>query len=345
MGVDFGTLVSPVPVGWSALAGKKLAVDGNNTLYQFLSSVRQADGTPLMDSKGRITGHLAGCFYRTVKWLEYGIKPIFIFDGKPPLLKEKTLTQRRERKEIAKAEWGRALQEGRTEDAHKFAQATSSLNREMTGQAATLLEKMGVPVVIAPSEGGAQAACMPRAGLAWAAASQDYDSLLFGSPRLLRNLSTSGRRKVPRQDEYVDVEPETIELESVLSSSGLTHPQLIWLAILMGTDFNGGVKGVGPKKGLKLVQGASSWKEIIARLSLSNLPSEGIENAEEIEEFFVHPPAEKNPKLAFAEPDTAAVSDYLCGEFDFSRERVERTLFALAKKMKETGAQTKLGDW
>lgn len=345
MGVDIGSLAQPRALSFAELAGKKLAVDGNNTLYQFLSSVRQADGTPLMDSKGRVTGHLAGVFYRCTKWLEYGIKPVFIFDGKPPELKAKTLAARRERKELAHAQWQSAVEEGRVEDAHKFAQATSSLNREMAAQASELLRRMGIPVIEAPSEGEAQAADLAISGAVWASASQDYDSFLFGAPRLVRNLSTTGRRKVPRKDEYVDVVPELLELDQILSSSSLNRNQLIWLGILMGTDFNDGVTGIGPKKGLKLVQGANSFKEILARLAETNIQIDGVEHAEEIEQFFLHPPVKKGVLLNFAQPDTHAVADYLCGEFEFSRERVERTLNALEKKLKETGAQSTLGDW
>ncbi len=345
MGVDLGSFAIPRPLSWSELAGKKLAVDGNNTLYQFLSSVRQADGTPLMDSKGRITGHLAGVFYRCTKWLEYGIKPIFVFDGKPPDLKRKTIEERKARKEIARANWQEALDEGRIEDAHKFAQATSSLSREMAEQARTLLAHMGIPSLVAPSEGEAQAAQMALSGQVYAASSQDYDSFLFGAPRLVRNLSTSGRRKVPRRDEYVDVQPELLELENIIAESKLSRNQLIWLSLLMGTDFNPGIKGIGPKKGIKFVENATGWKEVAARVSQANIPLDGSENAEEIEQFFLNPPIEQNPKMEFKPPDAKACADYLCNDFEFSRERVERTLSALEKQLKETGAQSKLGDW
>lgn len=345
MGVDLASFTSPVPLSWSELAGKKLAVDGNNTLYQFLSSVRQADGTPLMDSKGRITGHLAGVFYRCAKWLEYGVRPIFIFDGKPPELKRRTLDERKARKETARANWQEAIDSGRIEDAHRFAQATSALSREMSEQARTLLCHMGIQSLVAPSEGEAQAAAMALNGSVWASASQDYDSFLFGTPRLVRNLSTSGRRKVHRKDEYVDVAPELLLGETVLANAKLSREQLIWLAILMGTDFNEGVNGIGPKKGMKFVEGASSWKEVAARLTQNGIAHDGAEDAEEIEQFFLHPPVVENPELPQLSMDGSKTADFLCNEFEFSRERVERTLSALAKKMKETGAQSKLGDW
>jgi flap endonuclease-1 len=362
MGVDLGDLSAARPLAWSELSGRVLAVDTYNTLYQFLSSVRQADGTPLMDSKGRVTGHLTGLFYRSVKWLENGIRPIFVFDGKPPLLKAKTLAERRERKLEAAEKMAVALQEGRTEEARMYAQATSKLTPDMAEQARQLLDAMGLPWVQAPSEGEAEAADLVNRGVAWAAASQDFDSLLFGSPRLVRNLSTTGRRKLPRKDEYVQIEPELLELDSLLTAASLNRYQLIWIGMLVGTDFNEGVHGIGPKKALKIVAGAHSFKEVIARLppsarqgmldgpiapasSANADPPEGLENWEAVEEFFLKPPVSDTNAVQFGKPNTEAVVKLLCGQFDFSQERVTRTLDALVKQQKEVGSQKRLGDW
>ncbi len=363
MGVDLGDLTTPRPLAWSELSGRILAVDAYNTLYQFLTSVRQADGTSLMDSKGRVTGHLTGLFYRSVKWLENGVRPVFVFDGKPPELKAKTLAERRERKAEAQAKMAVALTEGRTEDARLYAQQTSKLTPEMAAQARALLDAMGLPWVQAPSEGEAEAADLVNRGLAWAAASQDYDSLLFGSPRLVRNLSTTGRRKLPRKDEYIQIEPELLELESVLASASLNRYQLIWIGMLVGTDFNEGVRGIGPKKALKLVAGAHSFKDVISRLppslrgaaeegpappsapSVSSEPPDGLENWEAVEEFFLKPPVTATTSIQFGKPSTDAVVKLLCGQFDFSQERVTRTLDALVKQQKEVGSQKRLGDW
>ena len=389
MGVNLGDLAERRTLQWSELSGKVVAVDAYNTLYQFLSSIRGADGSLLTDTKGRVTSHLTGLFYRSVKWLENGVKPVFVFDGKPPELKRKTLDGRRERKIQAEQARKEALDSGDLESARMYSQATSKLTPEMAGQAKQLLSALGIPVLQAPSEGEAQAAELVRAGLAWASASQDYDSLLFGCPRLVRNLSTSGRRKMPRRNEYMDVEPELIELESVLSTSHLSREQLVWLGMLVGTDFNEGVMGVGPKKALKLVFGAQSFKEVLARIAagakkptsalpkdhpdeenldhqtlaalslspastsgaaspssafLSSAPA-GLENWEEIEQFFLHPPIVEHPSFSFGKPDRDAVVSLLCGQFDFSSERAARTLDGLIEKQKESGAQKRLGDW
>ncbi len=382
MGVNLGDMAERRTLQWSELSGKVVAVDAYNTLYQFLTSIRGADGALLVDTKGRVTSHLTGLFYRSVKWLEAGVKPVFVFDGKPPELKRKTLDERRERKQMAEEARSTAISEGRTEDARLYAQQTSKLTPEMAAQAKLLLAALGIPILQAPSEGEAQAAELVRNGLAWASASQDYDSLLFGCPRLVRNLSTSGRRKLPRRSEYVEVQPELFELESILTHASLTREQLVWMGMLVGTDFNSGVMGVGPKKALKLVSGAKSFKEILARLAAgakkpsvalpkdhpdeenldmqtlaaiteansANSPTSssyplGLDNWEEIDQFFLHPPIVDKPYFSFNKPDREAVISLLCGQYDFSAERVGRTLDGLILQQKESGAQTRLGDW
>jgi flap endonuclease-1 len=341
MGVDLGPLAESRVMQWPELRGKVIAVDAYNTLYQFLSSIRGPDGSLLSDSKGRVTSHLTGLFYRSVKWLEAGIKPVFVFDGKPPELKKKTLEERKERKEKASEALKEALAEGKIEQARVYAQATSKLTQEMADQARQLLFALGIPSIQAPSEGEAQAAELVRSLKAWAAASQDYDSLLFGCPRLVRNLSTSGKRKLPNKSEYVEIEPELLELDNILSKYSISRKQLVWLAMLVGTDYNEGVKGIGPKKALKLVQGANSFNEIVSSLN----DSSGLENWEQIEQFFLNPPVEHFEAFSFNKVDKQAVISLLCDEFDFSHDRVERTLDGLILHQKETGSQTRLGDW
>ena len=260
MGVDLGD-VPKKAASLSDLSGKKFAVDAYNTIYQFLSSIRQPDGTPLMDFKGNVTGHLTGIFYRNARLLENGIRPIYVFDGKPPDEKKNVLDERKAHKTEAEAAWKAALEKGNMEEARKAAQATSRLTQKMAGEAKELLTYMGIPVVEAPSEGEAQASQMVIEGTADAVASQDYDCLLFGAPLLLRNLSIGGRRKLPGKSEYVDVQPEFIALEDALSTLGITRQQLIWMGILVGTDFDEGVKGIGPKKALKIVKESKSMKE------------------------------------------------------------------------------------
>ncbi|MFH0927453.1 MAG: flap endonuclease-1 [Candidatus Micrarchaeota archaeon] len=351
MGCDLADLTEPKEITFEQLANRTVAVDAYNTLYQFLSSIRQSDGTPLMDSKGRQTGHLSGLFYRSLKWIDSGIKPVFVFDGKPPELKRKTLDERKRRKEEAQKKMQKALEAGDEESAKKYAQQTSKLTREMAENAKTLLKYLGIPYLQAPSEGEAEAADLVIRGLAYASASQDYDSLLFGATRLVRNLSTTGRRKVPRQNRYIQVEPQMVELAQVLKTSGLNNYQLIWIAILSGTDFNSGVYGIGPKKALKLVHNAKSFEQAISRLpesakaKMNEGEIEGLESWQQIEEFFLKPPVSACSQIPKFEPDEQKAISFLVDEFDFSQDRIERTISSHFKKQKETGGQTTLGSW
>ena len=340
MGVDLGE-VPKKQVAISDLAGKKFAVDAFNTIYQFLSSIRQPDGTPLMDFSGNVTAHLAGIFYRNSRLLENGIRPIYVFDGKPPGFKSDVLSERSERKQLAEANWKAALEKGDMANARKFAQATSRFTPKMAEESRELLRHMGIPVIDAPSEGEAQASQLVIEGAADAAASQDMDCLLFGAPLLLRNLSVSGRRKLPGRSEYVEVEPEFIELADVLSTLGISRQQLIWAGILIGNDFDEGVKGIGPKKALKIVKECKTISEAAHKAGAqSELPL-----FESVEQFFLSPPVEKGLRVEFGKMDTDAVVKFLCGSHDFSEERVRRTCGSVEKSMKENGAQTRLGNW
>ncbi|MBI2445812.1 flap endonuclease-1 [Candidatus Micrarchaeota archaeon] len=242
------------------------AVDAYNVLYQFLTIIRQPDGTPLLNSKREVTSHLSGMFYRTCALLEKNVTPIYVFDGEASPLKAKTIAERVAAKVEAEELLRKAREEGRLDEAARLAQRTARLTRPMVREGQRLLDAMGLPWVQAPSEGEAQCALMAQRGVVDAAASQDFDALLFGAPKLVRNLTFSGRRKLPQRNMYVTVQPEVYDLQENLSALGLTREQLVWAGILIGTDFNEGVLGVGPKKALKLVQGAKSTDEVNQRL-------------------------------------------------------------------------------
>ncbi len=305
------------------LSGRSLAVDAYNTLYQFLAIIRQPDGTPLMDRERRITSHLSGILYRTANLGEKGIRVVYVFDGKPPELKEMEIKRRRKIREEAALKYEDALRAGRTEDARKYAQATATLKELMVEDSKRLLKALGIPWVQAPSEGEAQAAHMAAKGDVWAAASQDHDSLLFGAPRMLKNLTISGRRKLPGRQAYVEVEPELLNLEEVLADLGITREQLIEVGILVGTDYNpDGIKGVGPKTALKLIKEHGDLASITAKNADLVLP----ENVNRIEEFFMRPDVTSSYELKWEEPDGEAVTEFLCGERDFSEDRVRKAL-------------------
>ena len=250
MGVNLSGIVPVENLSLEDLSGKAVAIDAYNAIYQFLSTIRGPDGTPLKDASGRVTSHLAGLLYRNVNLLEAGIKPIYVFDGVPHELKSQTLAERSERRSKAQQEWEEAITEGDIERARCKATQSSRMTNEIAESSRILLTYLGIPIVQAPEEGEAQAAYMASTGQVWAASSQDFDSLLFGAPRLVRNLNITGRRKMPGSKVYRDISIELIELSKVLEANGLrSREQLIDLAILMGTDYNQGIRGSARRKG------------------------------------------------------------------------------------------------
>lgn len=340
MGVDLRDIAPKHAITFDHLRGKVTAIDAFNILYQFLSSIRQEDGKLLVDLKGRITSHLSGLFYRTARFIESGIKPVFVFDGKPLKFKEETKRMRNERKKEAEKEMKRAIEEERFEDVKKYAQATARIDERMIEESKQLLTAMGVPFVDAPSEGEAQAAMMVREGIAYGVASQDYDALLFGSPILIRNLSITGRRKVPRTDRYVMIELEMIKLEEVLSSFSISKEQLIMIGLLMGTDFNKGIKGIGPKKALKIVKGLENIEQVKEYCKQNNMELE--EHVEWVFNFFLHPPYKEVKKIEFGIPNEEDIKKILCDEHDFSEERIGRVVDEMKKNIEEKRAQSRL---
>jgi flap endonuclease-1 len=324
-----GVLLTPIitkdTIALSDLRGQTLAVDGNGELYQFLALIRLRDGTPLQDSKGRTTSHLSGLFYRTTRLIaEHALSLVFVFDGTPPALKAEEVAKRRAGRKRYEAERDSALARGDLAQAYSKATMTSRLTREMVAEARELLRLMGVPTVQAPSEGEAQAAHMaatsPRI---WGAASKDYDSLLFGAPRLVRFLTISGKEFLPSQGTFRPIVPETIVLEQLLDGWGITRQALVDLAILVGTDFNEGIKGIGPKKALGLVRQHGR---------IENMPEE-IRNAlgdpasvDEVRRIFLEPDVTDTFDVQPGEPDLAGIVRFLCDEREFSRERVNAAL-------------------
>ena len=342
MGVNLRDLVPKTAVDLANLSGKTIAIDAYNALYQFLAIIRQPDGTPLKDRTGRITSHLSGIFYRTSNLVELGMKVIYVFDGVPPALKEVEIKRRARVKEEALVKYEKALHEGKMEEARMYAQMTSRLKDYMADDSKRILKLLGIPWVQAPSEGEAQAAYMAKKGDADFCASQDYDSLLFGSPWLIRNLTISGRRKLPRKNVYVEVVPEIIELNRVLSELGVTHEQLIDIGILVGTDFNPeGFKGIGPKTALQLIKEHGTLEKVAPTLKKAEFSVE----PQRIREIFLHPKVSDNYKLFWNEPNVDDVIEFMCGERDFDEERVRKALDKMNTGIKKTRGATTLEQW
>ncbi|MEM1575603.1 MAG: flap endonuclease-1 [Nitrososphaerota archaeon] len=322
------------------LNGKAIAFDAYNMLYQFLSIIRGQDGKPLMDSKGRITSHLSGLFFRTINFIEKGIKPVFVFDGRPPELKRVTIEEREEIRKEAEALYKEYLEKGELEEARKYAIRSAQLNEEIINSAKKLIELMGNPCIQAPSEGEAQAAYLALKGDVYASASQDMDSLLFGSPRLVRNLSIVGKRRLPGKKAYVEVKPEIIHLDKMLNLLKINRKELIDIGILVGTDYAEGVYGIGPKKALKLIKEYGSIEKVleIQKASLSIDPSI-------IRDIFLNPKVTDNYSLEWHEPNYDGIIKFLCDEHDFSIERVQNALDKLKEALLKSKGKTSLDMW
>jgi len=322
LGVDFGDSIPREKIQLEDIAGWTLAVDGYNTLYQFLAIIRGMDGGHLKDSQGRVTSHISGLFYRNINLLELGMKLVYVFDGKPPELKMEEIRRRSEQRREAKDQYLRALQSGDMVQARKFAEASTVLRRDMVADAKELLDAMGIPWVDAPSEGEAQATTMAIEGTVKAVASQDHDSIVFGAPVLVRNVTISGKRRLPSKGIVINVVPERITLSSVLTSTGLTREQLVDFAILLGTDFNpDGFEGVGPATALKYLKKYGSLEEIKElREPLQQV------DFKEIRNLYLHAPSVKGVRPEWKPMDRERVVSYLVRDHSFSRDRVEAAL-------------------
>ena len=324
MGLPLRDIVSAQELPWDALAGRTLAVDGYNAAYQFLATIRQRDGQLFSDPSGHVTSHLMGTFYRTTSLLQEGVLPVWVFDGKPPERKAGTIRQRIAAKEKAEAQYQEAIAAGDLETARRKAAQTSRLTRPMVAELMELLAAMGVPTVQAPGEGEAQAAAMSSKGTVWASASEDYDTLLFGAPRLVRGLAARGRSGTSPGAQF-------IERSELLSQLGIDGEELIQLGIVVGTDFNDGARGYGPKKALKLVQEHLGFEATMTKVGID--PAE----AADVAEIFRHPLASEVPTPSFGPVDEDAVRRLLVEGHGFSEDRV-RAAVARARRRPATAA-------
>lgn len=340
MGTAIGELLEKQKIELDFLAGKTVGVDSYNIIYQFLSSIRGADGTPLMDSEGNVTSHLTGILYRTTNLFEKGIRPVFVFDGKPHKLKQETLKERHKIRTEAIKKHEKALKEGELEEARKFGSRALELTEEMLKDAKTLIKALGFPIIEAPMEGEAQISVMCSEGKLFGAVSQDYDCLLFGCPKTFRNIAVSGKRKAPGKSYYIDISPELLDLKKNLEVLNITRQKLVWLGILIGTDFNEKFPKIGPKTALKLVQEHSSFESIVQATKFK--PSFDFK---EVEEIFLKPHVTQEYKIEFKVPDSERIIEFLCEKHDFSRERVESVLKKLEAKASEKGSQQNLSNW
>ena len=331
MGLNLKELVVREKTTLESFSSKVIAVDAYNAIYQFLASIRGPDGLQLSDSEGRITSHLSGLLYRNINFLSLGIKPVYVFDGKPPSLKTAEIERRKQIKKDATVKYEKAIAEGNMEDARKFAQQTTSMKDGMVKESKQILTYFGIPYIDAPSEGEATAAHLTNTGQAYASASQDFDSILCGAKRLIRNFTNSGRRKIPNRNTYVEIEPEIIETQKTLDSLEITREQLVDVGILIGTDFNpNGFDRIGPKTALKMIK---------QYLRLEDIPQiqEQLQEIdyEQIRKIFLEPIVADVDEIVFGNVDYEGMTNYLVKERSFSEDRVQSSLNRLKKALEK----------
>jgi flap endonuclease-1 len=331
MGLQIKDLITSKEIEINHLVNKIVVVDGFNLLYQFLTTIRQRDGTPLTDSKGNVTSHLIGLFSRTSNLLSKGIKLAFVFDGKPPELKEKERARRREVKLAAQKKYEVAKQQEDIISMKKFASQTTRLTPVMVEEAKKLIEAFGCPVIQAPSEGEAQAAYIVKQSGAYATISQDFDTLLYQTPRLIRNLSIAGKRKRTGKLGFTTIKPEEIILSENLNNLGLDIDQMIALSMLVGTDYNiGGIKGIGPKKAIILVKKyGKEFDEMFKEVKWDesfDIPWT------EVYYQFKNMPVTDYYDLTWKDVNVEALKKLLVEEHDFSNERIDSAVKRFAKK-------------
>ncbi len=340
MGVKLAPLIHPQELTLEDLRGRSFAVDAANQLHQFLALIRTPDGVPLKDREGRITSHLVGLLYRTTRLItEYDLKLIFVFDGKPPDLKSGELEKRHGQRQRAHREYKEAVAKGDMKTAWSKAVGTGRLTQQMAQEAQQVLTFLGIPNIQAPGEGEAQAAYIVQRGDAWATASRDFDSLLFGTPRLLRYLTLTGRKRLPSKGTTVPLKPELIDLHKVLGENGITREQLVDMALLIGTDFNEGIPQVGPKTALKLIRENNS---------LDNLPSKILEqlppNYHKIRRIFLDHPISDEYDISSKPINRDGLIQFLCTERGFSETRVSNVIDRLLQA-KNGKQQQSLNAW
>ncbi|KAJ9273860.1 hypothetical protein DTO212C5_139 [Paecilomyces variotii] len=318
--------------------GRKVAIDASMSIYSFLIAVR-SDGQQLMSDTGETTSHLMGMFYRTLRMVDNGIKPLYVFDGAPPKLKSGELAKRTARKAEATEAHEEAKETGTAEDIEKFSRRTVRVTREHNAECKKLLKLMGVPYIDAPTEAEAQCAVLARAGKVYAAASEDMDTLCFEAPILLRHLTFSEQRKEPIQE---------IHLSRVLEGMDMSREQFVDLCILLGCDYLEPIPKVGPNTALKLIREHGSLEKVLE--SFEKDPKKKYVVPEDwpyqdARELFLHPdvrPAD-HPDCDFKweNPDVEGLVDFLVKDKGFSEDRVRNAAAKLQKNLK-TAQQSRL---
>ncbi|KFY41282.1 hypothetical protein V495_05003 [Pseudogymnoascus sp. VKM F-4514 (FW-929)] len=303
------------------------------SIYSFLIAVR-SEGQQLMNESGETTSHLLGMFYRTLRIVDNGIKPVYVFDGAPPKLKSGELAKRFARKAEATEGLEEAKETGTAEDVEKFSRRTVRVTREHNAECQKLLKLMGIPYIIAPTEAEAQCAVLARAGKVYAAASEDMDTLCFDSPILLRHLTFSEARKEPIQEIHVD---------KVLEGLGMDRKQFVDLCILLGCDYLDPIPKIGPNTALKMIREHGSLEKVVEWIQNDDKKRYTIPEDwpyADARELFFHPDVRsadhEDCDFKWEAPDVEGLIKFLVVENAFSEERVRSGAAKLLKNLKSS---------
>lgn len=320
--------------GPEAYTGRLVAIDASMCLYQFLIMIREnrsGSYSNMTNEDGQVTSHIIGMLSRSIRLMENGIKPVFVFDGKPPELKLGELAARRAKREEATKALEAAVESGDQEQILKSTKMTTRVTKEQNEQTKKLLRLMGIPVVEAPSEAEATCAALCRDGKVYASATEDADCLTFGTKILIRNLMAAEAQKRQILEVHLSV---------ALEQLNVTMDQFIDFCILSGCDYCDTLKGIGPTTAIKMLMQHGSLEAVLENIDKDKIPANFDYGA--ARQFFQECEAVDTSKCEFdfQEPDFEGLAKFLIEENSFSPERVERYIDRLKKAKSKTKQQT-----
>ncbi|KAL6545654.1 Elongation of fatty acids protein 2 [Orobanche gracilis] len=315
--------------------GRKIAIDASMSIYQFLIVVGRSGTDMLTNESGEVTSHLQGMFSRTIRLLEAGIKPVYVFDGKPPDLKKQELAKRFSKRADATEDLNDALETGNKEDIEKFSKRTVKVTKQHNEDCKRLLRLMGVPVIEAPSEAEAQCAALCKTGKVYGVASEDMDSLTFGAPKFLRHLMDPSSKKIPVME---------FEVAKVLEELNLTMDQFIDLCILSGCDYCDSIRGIGGLTALKLIRQHGSIESILENISKERYQIPDDWPYQEARRLFKEPSVftdDDQLELKWSPPDEEGLISFLVNENGFNSDRITKAIEKI-KAAKNKSSQGRL---
>jgi flap endonuclease-1 len=317
---DLRQLAALSDVSWEEVANSVVAVDAHNWLYRYLTTtVKWTTDDVYTTAAGEEVANLVGIVQGLPRFFEHDLTPVFVFDGGVTELKADEVAERREQRERAEERLADAEERGDAVEAARLEARTQRLTDVILATTRELLSLLDVPVVDAPAEGEAQAAHMARRGDVDYAGSEDYDTLLFGAPLTLRQLTSKGS-------------PELMDLAATLDRHGISWEGLIDVAILCGTDFNPGVDGVGPKTALRAIEEHGDLWAV--------LDAEGwqVANADRVRDLFRDPPVTDDYAVDLdIDPDVAAAREYVVEEWEVDADEVARGFDRIEESLVQTG--------